>query len=48
MIGAGIHGVSTAWKLAECLLERGENVEGRIVILEKAGSPQGHRVFRRR
>ncbi len=41
IIGAGIHGVSTAWKLAERLKERGEEVEGRIVILEKSGIAAG-------
>lgn len=41
IIGAGIHGVSTAWKLAERLIEKGEEVEGRIVILEKSGIAAG-------
>ena len=41
IIGAGIHGVSAAWKLAERLFERGEPVEGRIVILEKSGIASG-------
>lgn len=41
IIGAGIHGVSTAWKLAERLRERGEEVEGRIVILDKSGIAAG-------
>ena len=41
IIGAGIHGVSTAWKLAERLRERGEEVEGRIVILDKSGIASG-------
>ena len=41
IIGAGIHGVSTAWKLAERLKERGEEVEGRIVILDKSGIAAG-------
>ena len=41
IIGAGIHGVSTAWKLAERLKERGQEVEGRIVILEKSGIAAG-------
>lgn len=41
IIGAGIHGVSTAWKLAERLIERGEEVEGRIVILEKTSIAAG-------
>ena len=41
IVGAGIHGVSTAWKLAERLKERGEPVEDRIVILEKSGIAAG-------
>lgn len=41
VIGAGIHGVSTAWKLAERLIEKGQDVEGRIVILEKSGIAAG-------
>ena len=41
IIGAGIHGLSTAWKLAERLTERGESVEGRIVVLDKSGIAAG-------
>lgn len=41
IIGAGIHGVSTAWKLAERLQERGEAVEGRILIIDKTGIAAG-------
>lgn len=41
IVGAGIHGISTAWKLAERLREKGEEVEGRIVILEKSGIAAG-------
>ncbi|WP_171173201.1 FAD-binding oxidoreductase [Ruegeria sp. HKCCD8929] len=41
IIGAGIHGISTAWKLAERLEERGEAVEGRIAILDKSGIAAG-------
>ncbi|MEX0317324.1 MAG: NAD(P)/FAD-dependent oxidoreductase [Ruegeria sp.] len=41
IIGAGIHGISTAWKLAERLKERGEEVEGRIAILDKSGIAAG-------
>ena len=41
IIGAGIHGVSTAWKLAERLKQKGEAVEGRIVILDKSGIAAG-------
>lgn len=41
IVGAGIHGISTAWKLAERLIERGETVEGRIVVLDKSGIAAG-------
>ena len=41
IIGAGIHGVSTAWRLAERLKAKGEDVEGRIVILDKSGIASG-------
>ncbi|MGE4611116.1 MAG: FAD-binding oxidoreductase [Paracoccaceae bacterium] len=41
IIGAGIHGISTAWKLAERLIEKGEEVAGRIVILDKSGIASG-------
>lgn len=41
IIGAGIHGLSTAWKLAERLAENGEAAEGRIVVLDKSGIAAG-------
>ncbi len=41
IVGAGIHGLSSAWRLAERLTEKGEAVEGRIVILDKAGIAAG-------
>ena len=41
IIGAGIHGMSSAWRLAEKLKEKGEEVEGRIVILDKTGIAAG-------
>lgn len=41
IIGAGIHGLSTAWKLASRLKERGDAVEGRIIILDKSGIASG-------
>ena len=41
IVGAGIHGLSTAWRLAERLTESGESVEGQIVILEKSGISAG-------
>ena len=37
IIGAGIHGLSTAWRLAKKFNEIGEDIEGRIVVLEKSG-----------
>jgi len=37
VIGAGVHGLSSAWRLAEVLTESGEQVEGRIVVLDKLG-----------
>ena len=36
IVGAGIQGLSTAWRLAERLTASGESVEGRIVIVDKA------------
>ena len=36
IVGAGIHGLSTAWRLAERLTAAGESIEGRIVIIDKA------------
>ncbi len=41
VIGAGIHGLSAAWRLAERLREKGEAVEGRIVVLDKSGIAAG-------
>jgi methylglutamate dehydrogenase subunit A len=41
VIGAGIHGLSAAWRLAERLHERGETVEGRVVVIDKAGIAAG-------
>ena len=41
IIGAGVHGLSTAWRLAERLSSRGEEVEGRIVVLDKSGIASG-------
>lgn len=36
IIGAGIHGLSSAWRLAQKIIEAGEKVNGQIVILDKA------------
>jgi glycine/D-amino acid oxidase-like deaminating enzyme len=41
IVGAGIHGLSCAWRLAERLAEAGEPVEGRIVVLDKTGIAAG-------
>ena len=41
IIGAGIHGLSTAWRLAERLAAKGKAVEGKIVVLEKSGIAAG-------
>jgi glycine/D-amino acid oxidase-like deaminating enzyme len=41
VIGAGIHGLSTAWRLAERLTESGEDPNGRIVVLDKGGIAAG-------
>ena len=41
VIGAGIHGLSTAWRLAQRLIDQGEEVEGRIVVLDKSGIASG-------
>ncbi len=41
VIGAGIHGLSTSWRLAQRLLEAGESVEGRVIVLDKSGIASG-------
>jgi methylglutamate dehydrogenase subunit A len=41
VVGAGIHGLSTAWRLAERLTEAGEEVEGRVIVLDKSGIAAG-------
>ncbi len=41
VIGAGIHGLSTAWRLAQRLVDQGEEVGGRIVVLDKSGIASG-------
>lgn len=41
LIGAGIHGLSCAWRLAERLKAAGESVDGRIVVLDKSGIASG-------
>ncbi len=41
IVGAGIHGLSTAWRLAEILVARDEKVEDNVIILDKAGISAG-------
>ncbi len=41
IIGAGIHGLSTSWRLAQRLIDQGEKVEDRIVVLDKSGIASG-------
>lgn len=41
VIGAGIHGLSSAWRLAERLVEQGKSVEGKVVVLDKNGIAAG-------
>ena len=41
VIGAGIHGLSAAWRLAERLTVNGQEVDGRIVVLDKSGIASG-------
>ena len=41
VVGAGIHGLSSAWRLAERLTEDGEDPNGRIVVLDKGGIAAG-------
>ena len=41
IVGAGIHGLSTAWRLAKRLHEDGETVEGRVLVIDKSGIAAG-------
>ncbi len=41
VVGAGIHGLSTAWRLAQRLTDRGEAVDGRVVVIDKTGIAAG-------
>ena len=40
IIGAGIHGLSTAWRLAKSLMSK-VKMEKEIVVLEKSGIASG-------
>ncbi len=41
IIGAGIHGLSTAWRLAQRLTDAGKPVDGKIIVLDKSGIAAG-------
>ena len=41
VIGAGIHGLSTAWRLAEHILEQGGDPESKVIVIDKAGIGAG-------
>ena len=41
IIGAGIHGLSTAYHLALELKSRGQNVDGEILVIDKTGVAAG-------
>ena len=41
IIGAGVHGLSTAWRLAERVTDTGEPVDGRIIVIDKSGIASG-------
>jgi hypothetical protein len=41
IVGAGIHGLSTAWRLGEKLKAAGQDVAGQVVIVDKAGISAG-------
>ncbi len=41
VIGAGIHGLSTAWRLAQKLIEDDLEVDGKVVVIDKTGVAAG-------
>ena len=41
IIGAGIHGLSTAWHLAQRMVEKGQDPAERIVVIDKSGIASG-------
>ncbi|MCH9844037.1 MAG: FAD-binding oxidoreductase [Alphaproteobacteria bacterium] len=41
IIGAGIHGLSTAWRLAQMMAEKGQSVSDNIIVLDKSGVGAG-------
>ena len=41
IVGAGIHGLSTAWRIAERLISKGETVEDKVIVIDKSGIAAG-------
>lgn len=41
IIGAGIHGLSMAWRPTQRLTEKGRGVEGCILAIDKSGNASG-------
>ena len=41
VVGAGIHGLSCAWRLGERLIEAGEDPDGRVAVIDKTGIAAG-------
>lgn len=41
IVGAGIHGLSAAWRLGQKLAARGESAEGRILVIDKSDIASG-------
>ena len=41
IVGAGIHGLSTAWRIAERLISNGETVEDKVIVIDKSGIAAG-------
>ena len=41
IIGAGIHGLSSAWRLVRRLKDAGKTVENKIVVVDKSGIASG-------
>ena len=41
IVGAGIHGLSSAWRLAQRLNAAGKTVDGNVVVLDKSGIAAG-------
>ena len=41
IVGAGIHGLSTAWGLAKRLTQSGQKVDGRVIVIDKSSIAAG-------